>query len=100
MLRFVLFCVCIIAVYAIYVDVTKGTLPLRNSAKATPISEKMVFYTKEIKPGDTVLSIVEHTEDGLPAPIGDIVSDFEALNNGLTPEKILIGKTYNIPDYQ
>ncbi len=99
MLRFALFCICIIAIYAVYVDVTQGTLPLRNAAKAKPLSEKMAFYTKEIKPGDTVLSIVEKKEAGLPVPIGDIVRDFEELNNGLAPEKILIGKTYNIPEY-
>ncbi len=98
MLRFFLLIFVVVIGYAAYIDISHGSLPFRNTAKANNVNS-IPYYVKEIKPGDTVLSLVEKTEDSLPVAIEDIISDFEELNDGLSPEKILIGRSYNIPDY-
>ena len=52
-----------------------------------------------MKPGDTLLSIIEREEGALTKPIETIVTDFQELNEGLKPEQMQIGKVYKIPSY-
>ncbi|MBS4217140.1 hypothetical protein KHA96_02295 [Bacillus sp. FJAT-49711] len=97
----------IILIYSVYFDLTTGVIP-RSSAES---SAQMVdvqtipvqhdpFIEIEIKPGDTVISIIEKLLQGpLPVPISQVVSDFEELNNGTKPEQIQIGEKYKFPVY-
>ena len=45
-----------------------------------------------MKPGDTLLSIIEREEGSLTQPIETIVTDFQELNEGLKPEKCKLAK--------
>ncbi|MCR2820404.1 hypothetical protein [Lederbergia panacisoli] len=97
----------LILIYSVYYDLTTGVIP-RSSAESSvqivdiqtiPVQQDP-FMEVEIKPGDTVISIIEGLQQGpLPVPIAQIVSDFEELNNGAKPEQIQIGKTYKFPAY-
>ncbi len=47
-----------------------------------------------------MLSILEARQQGaLPVAIEQVVKDFERLNNGVKPEQIQIGESYNFPIY-
>ncbi|WP_077213989.1 hypothetical protein [Bacillus dakarensis] len=114
MKRFLGLVAFIIVVYVIYFDLTTGTLPVTTKAIAEEEIKKteeavksdndnldLAYFEKEVKNGDTVLSIIEsHLNDAVPVPIQDAVVDFKKLNNGLAPEKIQRGKTYKFPNYQ
>lgn len=101
----------ILIIYVIYIDLTVGTLPnatqtVEAEAKGTAnletgLSETGISSFKEkVKPGETVISIVEHhINKALPVSIDDLIHDFQTLNPGKTPEKIQIGSTYHFPDY-
>jgi hypothetical protein len=93
--------------FIIFFDLTNGTLPQARD-KDTPetietissIQTKLPFFERKIVAGDTVLSIIENNLGGpIPVSIDKVVSDFEELNEGASPNKIQIGKTYLFPDY-
>ncbi|WP_042345916.1 hypothetical protein [Bacillus massiliigorillae] len=89
--------------YAIYFDITKGTLPA-FTAPQNPIETKgnesaLPYKVIAVQAGDTVLSILEREEGHLSKPIETIMKDFEELNNGVSPLEIQIGKTYKFPTY-
>ncbi len=94
--------------YTIYFDLTTGTLPsstvpaIHTAAADKPGDRSDVRYQNRIvKPGDTVLSVVEEIHDGTsPVPIDQVVSDFEALNPDETITALHIGKTYRFPYYK
>jgi hypothetical protein len=111
MKRFVMIIVAGVILYAIYFDISYGTLPAasdsthvtRETASVTKAKAKTVlpYYEKKISSGDTVLSIVEdQLDDSIPVPISNVVADFEKLNNGISPAEIQPGKTYKFPKYQ
>jgi hypothetical protein len=59
------------------------------------------YQTVTVKPGDTLLSIMERQQNGpLPVPIDKAITDFEALNPGEKAQTLQIGKKYKIPVYQ
>ena len=60
----------------------------------------MAYKEILIKPGDTLLSIIEKDKEAKNQPIEEIISDFQSLNEGLQPENMQIGKTYKIPIYK
>jgi len=104
MKRFVGLLITLIVVYSIYFDLSHGTLPKMEESKPTiakPISnEAAVYFEKEVKTGDTVLSIIEdHLNKSVPVPISEVVSDFKKLNDGVAPQEIQPGKTYKFPNY-
>jgi hypothetical protein len=110
MKRFLLFVAACFIIYIVYYDLTSGSLPSMH-AKADQPSDKALnekveptsiipFKMVQIKPGDTLLSIVEKQGHGINTSIEDVVADFISLNNGLQPELIQIGKTYKIPQYE
>ncbi|MCM3586318.1 hypothetical protein M3182_11305 [Mesobacillus maritimus] len=100
----------VLVLYSIYNDLSNGSLPTSSNnsnaieAKAAPqevnTKETKPFFEKEILPGDTVLSVLEmQLNASLPVPISQAITDFADLNNGTTPEEIMIGQTYKFPDY-
>jgi hypothetical protein len=88
--------------YIVYYDLKIGTLP--GSIQASTIKEthdEISYQVWEVKPGDTVLSVVEKlTNESIPVSLSQVVDDFQALNQGVKPEEIQIGKTYKFPVYQ
>lgn len=97
----------ILVLYVIYYDLTVGTLPTSapkpvdaKVEQSTPSKTDLPSFDAKVKPGDTVISIVEHKiNKSLPVPIPDLIEDFQTLNGGKSPEKIQIGSTYHFPDY-
>ncbi|CAN7321108.1 hypothetical protein [Rossellomorea sp. LjRoot5] len=122
MKRMAIFFGIIILLYSVYYDLNKGTLRLLYKEAIVATSEPLVngnqreqpqepvkreedpsslsYVEMEVKPGDTVLSLVEDLIDGsIPVSIDQVITDFEELND-VSPAKIQIGKTYKIPNYQ
>jgi hypothetical protein len=99
--------ITILVMYAIYNDLSHGSLPSKikeNEAvtvSTPPTSLEAPYFEEVIKPGDTVISIIEkNLNDPIPVSISTLVSDFQKLNEGRKPEEIQIGKRYKFPTYQ
>ncbi|WP_462412235.1 LysM peptidoglycan-binding domain-containing protein [Neobacillus sp. Marseille-QA0830] len=99
--------IAILIIYVIYFDLTVGTLG-KSSPETTEVNAaytvepetEIPSFSAKVKPGETVISIVEHHIDKeLPVSISALIEDFEQLNPGESPEKIQIGSTYHFPDY-
>lgn len=95
----------VLILYAVYVDLSHGTLPTNETpkieAKAVNPTPNTAYFEVVVKPGDTVLSIIESELDmSIPVPISQVIEDFQALNEGLNPEQIQIGKPYKFPKYE
>ena len=87
-------------IYSVYFDITIGTLPAVSTPVIAQESPSELPYKEiEVKPGDTLLSIIEREERSLPKPINTIILDFQELNDGQSPHELQIGKTYRIPIY-
>lgn len=107
MKRMLLFLFTCFIGFIIYFDLTTGTLPAIGVETADPAEkypeqpkkEKKPYKETAVKPGDTLLTIVEREEGGLKVSIETVINDFQTLNNGLKPEEMQIGKTYKIPLY-
>lgn len=96
--------VILLICYIVLFDLKHGTLPQATEKTTEKVSTvksiELSFFEEKVNAGDTVLTIVENRlEEPIPVSISEIVSDFEALNKGISPEKIQIGKTYLFPDY-
>jgi hypothetical protein len=102
--------VFIVVIYAIYNDLSAGTLPAANmqlveakEKEAKKIHEKAAdipYFEHKVKPGDTVLSVLDrNSTTPLTVPVSKAVEDFRRLNDGTDPQKIKFGKTYKFPDY-
>lgn len=102
----------VLVLYVIYFDLTVGTIPsstlgkvdanISKTASKTASEPKSALpsFNAKVKPGATVISIVEQQLDKpLPVPISQLIDDFKALNPGESPENIQIGSTYHFPDY-
>lgn len=106
--------VFLIVVYAVYNDLSIGTLPaakmqdpetsemekaeIEKAEKQT--AQKIPFFEHEVLPGDTVLSVIDRYMDNpLEIPVSQAVEDFKKLNDGINPQKIKFGNTYKFPDY-
>lgn len=89
--------------YAIYFDITKGTLPAftapHDIIEPNKNDSRLPYKEIPVQAGDTVLSILEREEGHLSKPIEAIMKDFQELNNGVSPHDIQIGKTYKFPTY-
>ncbi|MEH7885487.1 hypothetical protein V7654_14335 [Bacillus sp. JJ1609] len=105
------FLVLVVIVYAIYNDLSAGTLPAANMQKIETVEKEVKkqkeekgtnipYFEHEVKPGDTVLSVLDsNSKSQLAVPISQAVADFKLLNGGTDPQKIKFGKTYKFPDY-
>jgi hypothetical protein len=94
----------LLLLYSIYYDLTSGSLPTKETKNVavpvTNMSNNDDFFEATVKPGDTVLSIMEkHLKEPLPVSITKLITDFQALNKGKQPEEIQIGKRYKFPNY-
>ena len=94
----------VMVLYAIYYDLSQGTLPVDTVEKSTIEKTNPVpglpYFEAKVVAGDTVLSILEDRyHHSIPVPISDIATDFRQLNNGQSPQEIQPGKTYNFPIY-
>ena len=108
MKRLLSFLTICFVLFIVYHDITTGTLPKSAPTQikepSLPVNQsehksKLNYIEITMKPGDTLLSIIEREEGSLTQPIETIVTDFQELNEGLKPEKMQIGKTYKIPSY-
>lgn len=97
----------LLILYVVYIDLTEGTLP-GTAAKQAQVTTNAVTndnleisaFEAVVKPGETLISIVENQLDQpLPVSIDELIKDFEALNPGQAPEKMKIGSSYQFPDY-
>jgi uncharacterized membrane protein len=96
--------VILLICYIVLFDLKHGTLPQASEKIAEEVSKvksvDLSFFEEKVNAGDTVLTIVENKLGApIPVSISEIVTDFKALNKGISPEKIQIGKTYLFPDY-
>lgn len=93
-----------ICLYAVFVDLTRGTLPKNNNQTEEIVEEvntaSIPYEEVTISRGDTLLTIIEK-RDGFPShiSINQMIEDFMVLNNGVKPEMIQPGQTYKIPVY-
>lgn len=107
------FLVLSLIVYAIYNDLTAGTLPAASMHKIEAASKEMnvknknktaaaiPYFEHVVKPGDTVLSVLDRiSQTPLQVSVTKAVEDFKQLNGGTDPHKIQFGKTYKFPDYR
>ncbi|MFD2679975.1 hypothetical protein [Bacillus seohaeanensis] len=117
MKRLVIFISIIILLYSVYYDLSTGTLEMITPKQSVTAASETVaevdstpekqedtqipYKVMEVKPGDTVLSMVEDLTDGtLPVTIEQVISDFETLNKKRSPHEIQIGQRYKIPLYK
>lgn len=96
-----------VAMYAIYFDLTIGTIPHSATQQTVvttttkPKNPVIPYFEAVVEPGETVITIVEHQlKKSLPVPITKLIADFQTLNPGQAAEKIQIGATYKFPDYR
>jgi hypothetical protein len=97
----------LLLIYIIFFDLQHGTLPAAEEVIVEEVSVETnkpasdtPYFELKVKAGDTVLSIVENNlGEQIPVSIEEIVNDFTLLNEGVSPEKIQIGKTYRFPNY-
>lgn len=103
MKRIILFLVLVLISYAVFHDLTKGTLPLAvEVSKLEKLEEPLNnnFFEKRVERGETVLTIVEEYLQGpLPVSIDQLIADFERLNEGTKASHIIVGKIYKFPKY-
>lgn len=105
------FLVFLVLAYAIYNDLSIGTLPAARTSEPVLVEaeseeagsqaeEKLPYFEHEVKPGDTVLSVLDsNSKKPLAVPVSQAVEDFKQLNGGTDPQKIKFGNTYKFPDY-
>ncbi|MBB6448862.1 hypothetical protein HNR44_000811 [Geomicrobium halophilum] len=97
--------------FAIYYDVSRGTLPMMDvSSEVTDdlqVEETngSLAYDRtvdiEIEPGQSLLTVVEELhETGTPVAIETIKEDFIHLNEGQPPEQLEHGQVYTFPLYE
>lgn len=98
--------VILLVCYIVFFDLKHGTLPAAKQKlepameTAAKTSTLLPYFEHKVNAGDTVLTIIEkNLNSQIPVSINEIVSDFITLNNGITPEKLQVGKTYLFPDY-
>ncbi|OCA92537.1 LysM peptidoglycan-binding domain-containing protein [Pseudobacillus wudalianchiensis] len=107
MKNFLIFITLIVIAAGLWNDFTNGSLPRieeseKKAVKAESKSLPSAPYEEiEVKAGDTVLSILASLHGGqLPADLETAVSDFQKLNNGVSPDNIRLGERYKFPLYE
>ncbi|MBT2685711.1 hypothetical protein [Bacillus sp. ISL-37] len=106
--------VFLIVAYAVYNDLSIGTLPaakmqepetskvemVETKKTETQTTQEIPFFEHEVLPGDTVLSVIDsYMDKPLSVPVSQAVEDFKKLNDGTDPQKIKFGNVYKFPDY-
>jgi hypothetical protein len=105
------FLILLLVMYAIYNDLSAGTLPAATSTaqniakeskqpKVAATAIEIPYFEHEVNPGDTVLSVLDRNSKlPLEVPISKAIADFKVLNDGIDPQKIKFGNSYKFPDY-
>ena len=92
----------ILIMYAVFIDLTNGTLPLveHNQEESKETMTTYKYFEVTVKPGHRLVSLIE-SRGFFPEhiPIEQIVEDFIYLNNGISPEQMQPGQIYRIPYY-
>ncbi|MGD6841323.1 hypothetical protein ACQCVH_02280 [Bacillus infantis] len=99
--------ITVLAIYIIFYDLSRGTLPAPDQAPALeasttvePAEDSLAYFEQKAVPGETVLTIVErHIDSSVPVSISQVAADFERLNSGVKAGRIQAGKIYKFPDY-
>jgi hypothetical protein len=94
----------VLVLYSIYYDLSYGTLPAVTTEQKSEIqkipSNEIAYFEQTVEVGDTVLTIIENQlGQSLPVPISEVVTDFQKLNDDLSPHQIQPGKKYKFPNY-
>lgn len=94
----------ILLIFGAYYDLKVGTLPTQKvtsteNKETVPTTADDNTYMYYIQPGDTVLSVVEEHEGGLPISTETIVYDFINLNGGVDPGALVVGDSYIFMEY-
>ncbi|MFC0188175.1 LysM domain-containing protein [Fictibacillus aquaticus] len=100
MKKFISGMLILLVLYVIVYDLKIGTLPaaaLPQQVKSEKNNERYSLIT--IKPGDTVLSIMEKSSGSKKFNMVTMVKDFKRLNPSVNPDRIIPGKTYKFPLY-
>ncbi|MGX1192877.1 hypothetical protein [Metabacillus sp. SLBN-84] len=105
MKRLMVFLLTLFLLYIMYYDISTGTIAFSppatdNEPAAAVQSSPSPFTVKEIKQGETVLTIVEQLHSGLPVSIEQVRKDFEKLNPNAKADAIQVGKAYKFPLYE
>ncbi|BBW95582.1 hypothetical protein MKY25_06160 [Geobacillus sp. FSL W8-0032] len=104
MKKLILVLILSLASYIVYRDLSIGTFPVPAQTTAATVQPKPVkipYRTVTVRPGDTLLSIVEQERNGpIPVPLEQLIRDFERLNPGERAQTLQIGKTYKVPIYR
>jgi hypothetical protein len=104
MKKFLTGCFILLVLYVVAYDLKIGTLPQTQPANASVITKTKVVTSKyqqyEVKPGDTLISVVEKLNANNDYSIVTMIKDFKTLNPKSNPENIQIGKTYKFPLYK
>ncbi|WNB93516.1 LysM domain-containing protein [Bacillus sp. NEB1478] len=108
MKKFLTGCFILLILYAVAYDLKIGTLPQNQPVNAKVIDNKIKitqnkeekYQMYEVKPGDTLISVVEKVNINGKYTIAGMLKDFKALNPRTDPEHIQIGKTYKFPLYK
>ena len=106
MKKIVIFFTVLIIIYSIYYDLTTGTLPVSTATAIVEENDRkgqpaIPYLIKEVKSGDTVLSIAENIHGGhIPVSIEQMVEDFRQLNGQIEPDQIQMNEKYKFPVYK
>lgn len=97
--RLSIYALIVLISYVVYYDIAFGTFPKTITKEVTNETD-IQYQTIIIKSGDTLLTVVEQISSGtIPSP-DIIITDFQTLNHGITPNNLQVGTTYKIPIYQ
>jgi hypothetical protein len=102
MKKFISGMLILLVLYVIVYDLKIGTLPaaaLPQPHKIEIENKKDNYSLKTVKPGETVLSIIEKNSGSQKVNMVTIVQDFKRLNPSVDPDRIIPGKTYKFPLY-
>ncbi|KZE68389.1 hypothetical protein AWM68_16045 [Fictibacillus phosphorivorans] len=104
MKRFLRACAIMLILYVVAYDLKIGTLPQSTSANAnaeikTEKKQNKSYEAYEVKPGETLISVVEKLNTSGNYSIVSMIKDFKSLNPGVNPENIQLGKSYKFPLY-
>lgn len=73
---------------------------IKEEVESTQQDVSIPFQSKEVKAGDTVLSVVEELNTSkTTVSILTIIKDFEELNPSVKADSLQIGKVYKFPLY-
>jgi hypothetical protein len=104
MKKFLAGCFFLLILYVVAYDLKIGTLPQTEPVTASvklPSHKKQEKYQLyKVKPGDTLISVVEKLNDSSDYTIVSMIKDFKTLNPKSNPENIQIGKLYKFPLYK